>query len=69
MVQKIIKIFINEIYSKTPKKNNCPSNTDVYHNDDIRSSHILDIKDYGHPENNTGYKYVSVIIDNFSKFA
>ena len=28
---------------------------------------ILDLKDYG-PENNRGYRYVLVIIDNFSKF-
>ena len=28
---------------------------------------ILDLKDYG-PENNRGYCYVLVIIDNFSKF-
>ena len=30
-------------------------------------SHILDLKDYG-PENNRGYRYVLVTIDNFSKF-
>ena len=28
---------------------------------------ILDLKDYG-PKNNRGYRYVLVIIDNFSKF-
>ena len=28
---------------------------------------ILDLKDYG-PENNRGYRYVLVIVDNFSKF-
>ena len=28
---------------------------------------MLDLKDYG-PENNRGYRYVLVIIDNFSKF-
>ena len=66
MTQKNIKIFINEIYSKPPKKN-CPTNkTDVFHIDDIRFLDILDLKDYG-PENNRGYRYVLVIIDNFSK--
>ena len=67
MSQKNIKIFINEIYSKPPKKNYVTNKTDVYHIDDIWSLDILDLKDYG-PENNRGYRYVLVIIDNFSKF-
>ena len=67
MSQKNIKIFINEIYSKPPKKNYATNKTDVYHIDDIWSLDILDLKDYG-PENNKGYRYVLVTIDNFSKF-
>ena len=67
MSQKNIKIFINEIYSKAPKKNYITNKTDVYHIDDIWSLDILDLKDYG-PENNRGYRYVLVTIDNFSKF-
>ena len=67
MTQKNNKIFINEIYSKQPKKNYATNKTDVHHLDDIWSLDILDLKDYG-PENNTGYRYVLVIIDNFSKF-
>ena len=67
MTQKNIKIFINEIYSKGPRKSNLTNKTDVYHIDDIWSLDILDLKDYG-PENNRGYRYVLVIIDNFSKF-
>ena len=67
MSQKIIKIFLKEIYSKSPKKNYATNNTDVYHLDDIWSSDILDLKNYG-SENNRGYRYVLVIIDNFSKF-
>ena len=67
MTQKNIKIFINEIYSKPPKKNYVTNKTDVYHIDDIWSLDILDLKDYG-PENNRNYRYVFVIIDNFSKF-
>ena len=35
MTQKNIKIFINEIYSKPPKKNHATNKTDVYHIDDI----------------------------------
>ena len=67
MTQKNIKIFINEIYSKGPKRNYATNKTDVYHFDDTWSLDILDLKDYG-PENNRLYRYVLVIIDNFSKF-
>ena len=67
MSQKNIKLFINEIYSKPPKKNYVTNKTDVYHIDDIWSLDILDLKDYG-PKNNRGYRYVLVTIDNFSKF-
>ena len=67
MTQKNIKIFINEIYSKPPKKYYPTNKTDVYYIDDIWSLDILDLKDYG-PENNSGYRYVLVIIDNFIKF-
>ena len=67
MTQKSDKIFINKIYSKGPKRNYSTNKADVYHIDDIWSLDILDLKDYG-PENNRGYRYVSVIIDNLSKF-
>ena len=67
MTQKNTKIFINEIYSKPPKKYYATNKTDVYHIDDIWSLDILDLKDYG-PKNNRGYRYVFVTIDNFSKF-
>ena len=67
MTQKNIKIFINEIYSKPPKKYYATNKTDVYHIDDTWSLDILDLKDYG-PENNRGYRYVLVIIDKFSKY-
>ena len=67
MTQKNIKIFINEIYSKPPKKYYPTNKTDVYHIDDTWSLDILDLKDYG-PENNRGYRYVLVVINNFSKY-
>ena len=67
MSQRNIKRFINEIYSKPPKKQYATNKTDVYYIDYIWSLVILDLKDYG-PENNRGYKYVLVIIDIFSKF-
>ena len=67
MTQKNIKILINEIYSKGPKRNYATNKTDIYHIDDTWSLDILHLKDYG-PENNRGYRYVLGIIDNFSKF-
>ena len=67
MTQKNIKIFINEIYSKPPKKYYPTNKTDVYHIDDTWSLDILDLKDYG-PENNKNYRYILVVIDNFSKY-
>ena len=67
MAQENIKIFINEIYSKPPRKYYPTNKTNVYFIDDIWSLDILDLKDYG-PENNRGYRYVLVVIDNFSKF-
>ena len=67
MTQKNIKIFINEIYSKPPKKFYPTNKTDVYYIDDIWSLDILDLKDYG-SENNRGNRYILVVIDNFSKF-
>ena len=67
MTQKNIKIFINEIYSKPSKKNYDTNKTDVYHIDDIWSLDLLDLKDYC-PENKRNYRYVLVVIDNFSKF-
>ena len=67
MTQKNIKIFINEIYSKPQKKYYATNKTDVYFIDDIWSLDILDLKDYG-SENNRGYRYVLVVIDNFSKY-
>ena len=67
MTQKNIKIFFNEICSKVPKRNYPTNNTDVYYIDENWSLDFLDLKDYG-PKNNRGYKYILVIIDNFSKY-
>ena len=67
MTQKNFIIFINEIYSKPPKKNYITNKTNVYYIDDIWSLDVLDLKDYG-SKNNRCYRYVLVTIDNFSKF-
>ena len=67
MTQKNIKLFINEIYSKGPRNSYPTNKTDVYHIDETWSLDILDLKDYG-PENNRNYRFVLVVIDNFSNF-
>ena len=51
MTQKTIKIFLDELCSKPPKKNYTTNETDVYHIDDAWSPDIVHLKDYG-PENN-----------------
>ena len=67
MTQKTIKVCINEISSKWPNKNYATNKTDVFHIDNIWSLDILNLKGYG-SENNRGYRFVLVVIDNFSKF-
>ena len=66
MTQKTIKYFLDEIYSKPPKKNFVTNKTEVYHNGDVWSSDIMDLKDYK-PENNRSCGYVLVNTDKFSK--
>ena len=64
----LTKIFIDEIYSKPPKRY-YPVNKFVYKGiDDIWSSDLIQMDDYGR-KNNDDYKYILTIIDNFSKFA
>ena len=67
MSQKTIKIFINEIFSRPPRMIYATNKTDLYYIDNIWSSDVLDLKDYG-PEINRGHRYVLVVIDIFSKF-
>ena len=67
MTQKTIKIIINELYSKGPKKYYVRNKTDVYHIDFIWSLDILGWKDHG-PENIRGYRYLLVVKDKFSEF-
>ena len=63
----LTKIFIDEIYSKPPRKN-YPTNKIVYnHIDEIWSIDLADFSDYK-ISNNKGYRYIFIIIDNFLKF-
>ena len=68
MINKdLTKIFIDEIYSKAPKKN-YPTNKIIYnHTDEIWSIDLADMIDYK-ISNNKGYRYIFIIIDNFSKY-
>ena len=62
-----MKIFIDEIYSKPPKKI-YPTNKIIYnHIDEIWSIDLGDFSDYK-TSNNKGYRYIFIIIDNFSKY-
>ena len=63
----LIKIFIDEIYSKSPKKN-YPTNKILYnHIDEIWSIDLADMIDYK-ISNNKGFRYIFIVIDNFSKY-
>ena len=67
MKKDITKIFIDEIYSKSPHKNYETNKTMIKSIDDTWSSDSLDMNDYG-PKSKRGYRYRLVVIDNFSKF-
>ena len=62
-----IKIFIDEIYCKSPKKK-CSTNEIIYnHNDEIWSFDLTDMID-NKISNNKGFRNLFVIIDNLSKY-
>ena len=67
MIKKdLTKTFIDEIYSTSPKKN-YPTNKIVYNRiDEIWSIDLADFSDYK-TSNNKGFRYIFIIIDNFSK--
>ena len=67
MKRDLTKIFVDEIYSKPPMRNYPTNKTIIKSIDDTWSSDLLDMNDYG-IKNNKGYRYILVIIDNFSKF-
>ena len=67
MKKVLTKMFIDDVYSKPPKKNYPSKKTIIKSIDDTWSSDSLDMNDYGH-KNNKGYRYILVVIDNCSKF-
>ena len=63
----LTKISIDEIYSKSPRRN-YPTNKIKYnHIDDIWRIDLTDKVDYK-ISNNKNYRYIFIIIDNFSKY-
>ena len=65
--RNLTRIFINEIYSTPPKKN-YPTNKIIYnHIDEIWSIDLADMIDYK-ISNNKGFRYIFIIVDNFSKY-
>ena len=67
MTQKTIKIFVDEFYSKGTRSNYATNKTIVYFIDNVWSSDIFDVRDYG-PENKKIYRNVLVVIDIFRRF-
>ena len=67
MKRDLTKIFIDEIYSKPPRKN-YPTNKIIYnHIDEIWSIDLADMIDYK-ISNNKGFRYIFIVIDNYSKY-
>ena len=62
-----IKIFIDEIYSKPPKKNYSTNKIIYNFVDQIWSIDLADMVDYK-TSNNKGYRYIFIVINNFSKY-
>ena len=62
-----MKTFMNEMYSKPPKKKYATNQTNFYHTDDTWSFDLPDLKDYV-PEKCRGYRYVLLMKDKFSRF-
>ena len=67
MKRDLIKIFVDDIYSKPPK-NNYPTNKLVYnHIDEIWSNDLVDMVEYK-ISNKKGFRCIFIIIDNLSKY-
>ena len=67
MKQSLIDTNIHKIYTNSPKKYYLTNKTIVKHNHDTWSMDLLDMVDYG-VKNNKRFRYILVVIVNFSKF-
>ena len=65
--RNLTKTFIDEIYSKPPKKNYETNKIINNHIDEIWSIDLVDMI-YYKISNNKGYRYIFIIIDNYSKY-
>ena len=63
----LTKIFINEIYSKAPRKNYETTKILYNHIDEIWSIDLADMIDYK-ISNNKGFRCLFIIIDNYRKY-
>ena len=66
MKNKLLKIFINEFYSKPPKRNYPTNKIISIYIDETWSIGLADFSGYK-TSNNKVYRYIFVIIDYFSK--
>ena len=62
-----IKIFFDEIYSAPPKKNYATNKILYNHFDETWSIDLADMVDNKN-SNNKGFRYIFIIIENFSKY-
>ena len=68
MIKKdLTKIFIDEIYSEPPMTNYLTNKIVYNHIDEICSIDLADMIDYK-ISNNKGFRYIFIIIDNYSKY-
>ena len=67
MKRDLTKIFIDEIFSKPPRRNYTTNKIVYNHIDEIWSVDLADMIDYK-ISNNKGYRYIFIVIDNFSKY-
>ena len=63
----LTKIFIDEIYSKSPSRYYSTNKLIYNHVDEIWSIDLADMIDYK-VSNNKGFRYIFIIIDNFNKY-
>ena len=67
MKKDLTKVFIDEIYSKPPKRRYQSNKRTYNHIDEIWSIDLADFLDYK-TSNNKGFRYIFVLIDNYSKY-
>ena len=67
MKRDLTKIFIDEIYSKPPRKNYETNKIKYNHIDEIWGIDLADMIDYK-ISNDKGFRYIFIVIDDFSKY-